>query len=252
MSEATSHKWTASDGTELSYRQMGEGHPVILLHGLFSSAYVNWIKFGTAAKVAARGFRVIMPDHRAHGDSAAPGDIVAYPRGILARDLNELIAHLGLTSFDLGGFSLGSRTIVQAVGEGLKPRRAVLSGMGLQGLDQWERRQQFYIDAIDKYDVATRGDPHWMSIQFMKTMKVDRDATRHVLGSFAAVDRVWLSQFTMPTLVLIGTEDNDNGSARDLAHLLPDPTYAEVPGNHMNCITKPEFGERLAEFIGRP
>lgn len=250
MSEATTHQWTASDGTALVYRQMGEGRPVILLHGLFSSAEVNWIKFGTAAKVADRGFRVIMPDHRAHGDSAAPSDAAAYPRGILARDLNELIAHLGLSEFDLGGFSLGARTIVQAVGEGLKPRRAILSGMGLQGLDHWQRRQQFYIDAIDKFDEAQRGDPHWMSIQFMKTMKVDRVATRHVLGSFAAVDRAWLSRFTMPTLVLIGTEDDDNGSARELADLLSDPTYAEVPGNHMNCITKPEFGERLAAFLG--
>lgn len=252
MSDVSIHRRTSSDGTDLVYREMGEGFPVILLHGLFSSAEVNWIKFGTAAKIAARGFRVIMPDHRAHGSSAAPADASAYPSAILARDLNELIAHLQLTEFDLGGFSLGARTIIQAVGEGLKPRRAAIAGMGLQGLDHWQRRQQFYVDAIDKYDEATRGDPHWMSIQFMKTMKVDRVATRHVLGSFAAVDRAWLGQFTMPTLVLIGTEDDDNGSARDLADLLPDPTYAEVPGNHMNCITKPEFGERLSEFLARP
>lgn len=252
MSDVTIHHWTASDGVDLAYREMGEGFPVILLHGLFSSAEVNWIKFGTAAKIAAKGFRVIMPDHRAHGDSAGPQDGAHYPHGILARDLNELIAHLGLSEFDLGGFSLGARTIIQAVGEGLKPRRAAIAGMGLQGLDQWQRRQQFYIDAIDLFDKVSRGDPHWMSIQFMKTMKVDRVATRHVLGSFANVDREWLDQFTMPTLVLIGTEDNDNGSARELADLLPDPTYAEVPGNHMNCITKPEFGERLADFVGRP
>ena len=249
MSDVTNHRWTASDGVDLSYKELGEGHSVILLHGLFSSAEVNWIKFGTAAKIAANGFRVIMPDHRAHGDSSAPTVASAYPGGILARDLNELIAHLDLDAFDLGGFSLGARTIVQAVGEGLKPRRAALSGMGLQGLDRWQSRQQFYIDAIDKFDEATRGDPHWMSIQFMKTMKVDRQATRHVLGSFAAVDRAWLSQFTMPTLVLIGTEDGDNGSAEELAALLPDPTYAEVPGNHMNCITKPEFGDLLAAFF---
>lgn len=253
MSETTTHQWAASDGTGLAYREMGEGpRTIILLHGLFSSAEVNWIKFGTAAKVAAEGFRVIMPDHRAHGDSASPNDVDAYPYGILARDLNELIAHLALDEFDLGGFSLGARTIIQAVGEGLKPRRAVIAGMGLQGLDYWQRRQQFYIDAIDLFDKVQRGDPHWMSIQFMKTMKVDRIATRHLLGSFADVDRAWLDQFTMPTLVLIGTEDNDNGSAKELADLLPDPTYAEVPGNHMNCITKPEFGERLAQFVAQP
>jgi hypothetical protein len=34
----------------------GAGRTVILLHGLFSSAQVNWIKFGTAAQLAAAGF----------------------------------------------------------------------------------------------------------------------------------------------------------------------------------------------------
>ena len=45
----------ARDGVRLAWREMGEGAPIILLHGLFSSAEVNWIKFGTAARVAAEG-----------------------------------------------------------------------------------------------------------------------------------------------------------------------------------------------------
>ena len=77
-----------------------------------------------------------MPDLRAHGISGKPHEPDAYPHGILGRDLEELIAHLGLDDFDLGGFSLGARTTVQAVGEGVKPRRAVLAGMGLEGLDR--------------------------------------------------------------------------------------------------------------------
>ena len=32
---------------------------------------------------------------------------------------------------------------------------------------------------------------------------------------------------------------DDNGSAADLAALLPDATYVEVPGNHMSAVTKP-------------
>ena len=83
------------------------------------------------------GFRVIMPDLRAHGLSGKPHDAASIIRsGILVRDLDELIAHLGLDEFDLGGFSLGARTIVEAVGEGLRPRRAILAGMGLEGLTE--------------------------------------------------------------------------------------------------------------------
>ena len=83
---------------------------MVLLHGLFSNADTNWIRFGHAAEIAARGFRVIMPDLRAHGDSAAPHDEASYPPDVLARDGLELIAHLGLTDYDLGGYSLGART----------------------------------------------------------------------------------------------------------------------------------------------
>jgi pimeloyl-ACP methyl ester carboxylesterase len=249
MAEIAVHHWTSSDGVELAWHETGDGRPVILLHGLFSDARMNWINFGHAERIAAAEFRVIMPDLRAHGASGKPHDPAKYPKGILARDLDELIAHLGLTEFDLVGFSLGARTVVQAVGEGLKPRKAVLAGMGLQGLLNWDRRQRFFIDAIDRFDTARRGDPHWLAIQFMRTMKVDREAARLVLQTFGDAPLEWLAAFTMPTLVLIGSEDEDNGSARELATALPIASYAETPGTHMSSVTKPELGEAIAQFL---
>ena len=249
MAEAALHRFTASDGVELAFRETGEGRPVLLLHGLFSSAEMNWIKFGHAASIASEGFRVIMPDLRAHGDSGKPRDAANYPPGILARDARELVAHLGLDDFDLGGFSLGARTIVEAVGTGMKPGKAVLAGMGLQGLEGWARRKQFFLDAIDQYDTAARGNPHWLAIQFMKTMQVDREAAALLLDSFADCEDGWLGAFAMPTLVVIGSEDDDNGSGRDLAAALPQATFEQVPGTHMSSVTRPELGEAIARFL---
>jgi len=245
----TLHYWTASDGAELAWHEEGEGRAVILLHGLFSDAQMNWINFGHVVRIAAAGFRVIMPDLRAHGLSAKPHEAEAYPPGILVRDLNDLIAHLALADFDLGGFSLGARTVVQAIGEGLRPRRAILAGMGLRGLQNWDRRQQFFRDAIANFDTASRGDPHWLAIQFMKTMKVDREAALMVLASFGGIKPEWLDAFTMPTLVVCGSEDEDNGSAAELAKALPDARFAEVPGTHMSSVTKPELGVEIARFL---
>jgi len=249
MSEAQVHRWTASDGVELAYHELGEGRPVVLLHGLFSDANVNWIKFGQAQRIAARGFRVIMPDLRAHGLSGRPHEPEHYPRGILAQDLRDLISELGLTEFDLGGFSLGARTTVEGIGEGLKPRRAILGGAGLEGLQHWERRKTFFLDAIEQFDSVSRGDPHWLSIQFMKSQKVDRIAAGLLLESFADAFMDWLKAFTMPTLVVCGAEDDDNGSAEELAAALPRAIFREVPGTHMSSVTKPEFGETIAEFL---
>ena len=249
MAEPTLHFWIASDGVKLAYHEVGEGRPVILLHGLFSDAQMNWIKFGHAERIAAEGFRVIMPDLRAHGRSEAPHDPEHYPRGILARDLSELVATLGLTDFDLGGFSLGARTTVEGVGEGLKPRRAILGGAGLEGLRNWERRKNFFVEAIAMFDTVERGDPHWLSIQFMKSQKVDRIAAGHLLESFEDAFMHWLESFTMPTLVVCGAEDDDNGSAEELAAALPDAQFREVPGTHMSSVTKKEFGEAIAGFL---
>jgi len=249
VNEASTHFWNASDGIRLAYHELGAGRTVILLHGLFSDAHMNWIKFGHAARIASRGFRVIMPDLRAHGLSGRPHEPEYYPRGILARDLRELVAHLGLGDFDLGGFSLGARTSVEGVGEGLRPRRAILGGAGLEGLRHWERRKHFFLEAIELFDSVPRGDPHWLSVQFMKSQKIDRVAAALLLESFADTFLDWLKAFTMPTLVVCGDEDDDNGSAEELAAALPDAIFREVPGTHMSSVTKPQFGEAIADFL---
>jgi pimeloyl-ACP methyl ester carboxylesterase len=249
MTYAARHNWTASDGVELAWHEVGEGRAVILLHGLFSDANMNWIKFGHAERIARDGFRVIMPDLRAHGLSGKPHGPEHYPKGILARDVRELVAHLGLSDFDLGGFSLGARTTVEAVGEGQKPRKAILGGSGLEGLQNWKRRKTFFLEAIAMFDTAQRGDPQWLSIQFMKSQKVDRVAAALLLESFEDTFMDWLKAFTMPALVVCGSEDHDNGSAEELAAALPNATFREVPGTHMSSVTKPEFGEEIARFL---
>jgi pimeloyl-ACP methyl ester carboxylesterase len=249
MSDAQVHYWNASDGVRLAYHELGQGSPVVVLHGLFSDANMNWIKFGHAARIAAEGFRVIMPDLRAHGLSGRPHEPEHYPQGILARDLRELVGHLGLADFDLGGFSLGSRTTVEGVGEGLRPRRAILGGAGLEGLRHWERRKHFFLDAIEQFDRVERGDPHWLSIQFMKSQKVDRVAAALLLHSFRDAFMEWLEAFTMPTLVVCGSEDEDNGSAEQLAAAMPAAIFREVPGTHMSSVTKPQLGEAIATFL---
>jgi pimeloyl-ACP methyl ester carboxylesterase len=240
------------DGTPIAVHSEGEGRPVILLHGLFSSAHMNWIKWGHAGRLAAAGFRAIMPDFRVHGDSAAPQDAAAYPPGVLVRDVAELIDHLGLAEgeYDLVGFSLGARTAVHGCATGVfAPRRLVLAGMGVSGLADWKRRAGFFTRVIDEFDTITRDDPAWLSRQFLKSQGVDRVAAKLLLGAFEDLDLAGLANITCPTLVICGERDTDNGSARDLAALLPDATYEEVPGGHLDSATKPELGDGIVRFL---
>ncbi len=223
---------------------------MILLHGLFSSAQVNWVKYGTAARLAEAGFECLMPDLRAHGQSAAPQDPAAYPRDVLARDLEALVAHLGLTDYDLVGFSLGARTATRGVLAGLAPRRLVLAGMGLEGLAGWSRRRDFFLDVLDRFGTIPRGDPAYFAQAFLKTMALDHDALRLLLGTNADTDPAELAALTMPTLVLCGAEDTDNGNPDRLVDALPHARRAVIPGGHMSCVTEPAMGLALADFLG--
>ena len=193
-----------------------------------------------------------MPDLRAHGASAAPHDPADYPPDVLVRDLEALIAHLGLTDYDLVGFSLGSRTSARGVLAGLKPKRLVLAGMGLEGLAGWQKRNAFFRDVIDRFGTIRPGDPAYFSQQFMKTMRTDPVATRLLLGTMEDTQPQVLTAITMPTLVLCGAEDDDNGSADRLAEALPHATRATIPGTHMSSVTKPDLGAALVEFLASP
>jgi pimeloyl-ACP methyl ester carboxylesterase len=239
------------DGAALAVHRLGEGRPLLLFHGLFSSAEMNWIKFGHAALLAEAGFACIMPDWRAHGQSAAPHDPAAYPPDVLVRDALALVAALGLEEgqYDLAGFSMGARTAAAGVIAGLRPRRLVLAGMGLESLDNWHARAAFFIDAIDRADSVKHGDPAFLSVAFMKSMKIDRVAARLLLQAGVEIERAALARIALPTLVLCGEDDNDNGSPAGLADALPNARLQMIPGNHMGSVTKVDLGLAIREFF---
>ena len=245
----TSETYEGFGGAKLALHRVGAGRPLLLLHGLFSSAEMNWIKWGHAALLADAGFEVLMPDLRAHGASAAPHDPATYPLDVLARDLAALVLHLGLSDYDLCGFSLGARTSVRGVIGGLAPARLVLGGMGLEGLAGWTGRQDFFLDAIDRFDTVKPGDPAYFAVQFMKSMKVDRIAARLLLGTMTDTAPGDLRAITMPTLVVCGDQDRDNGSPDALVAALPDARLAVIPGTHMSCVTKPDLGKAIRDFL---
>jgi pimeloyl-ACP methyl ester carboxylesterase len=246
--------FTSFDGTRLAVHREGSGRPVVLLHGLFSSAHMNWIKWGHAALLAEAGFEAIMLDFRVHGDSEAPQDASAYPPGVLVRDAAALVEHCGLEDeeYDLVGFSLGARTALHAVGNGfLRPRKLIACGMGLEGLAEWERRAAHFKRVIDEFDTIKPGSPLYVARTFLKSQGVDRVAARLLLDGMGDFDLAALGNITMPTAVICGDEDEDNGSALALVDALPAAEYFEVPGTHLNSVIKPDLGQAIVGFLQR-
>lgn len=252
MSDHTTGHFASFDGTKLALHRLGQGRPVLLLHGLFSSAHMNWLKWGHASRLAEAGFEAIMLDFRVHGESESPQDPDSYPEGVLVRDVAALAEHLSLEEgeFDLVGFSLGARTALHVAARGvLSPRRMVVAGMGVTGLTGWQQRAAFFKRVIDEFDTIERGDPAWQSRQFLKSQGVDRVAARLLLDAMGDLELEALDNIACPALVVCGVEDRDNGSASHLAQLLPEAAYEEIPGGHLDSATRPELGEKIVRFL---
>lgn len=243
------YRFASFDGADLVWREMGQGRPVVLLHGLFSDAQTNWIRYGHANTLVNNYFRVIMPDLRAHGSSAKQHDPAAYPRDVLVEDGLALIEHLGLTDYDLGGYSLGARTVVRMLVRGASPRRVVVSGMGFSGLTDTAPRTNHFKHILDNLGSFAKFTPEWNAESFLKTTRGDSVALRLLLDTFVDTSPDSIAAISQPTLVLSGQDDSDNGSVEQLADLLPDATLVRTPGGHMSAVTKPELGNAIAAFL---
>jgi pimeloyl-ACP methyl ester carboxylesterase len=241
-----------ADGARLAYRELGGGRPLVLLHGFVSTATVNWIRFGHAEALAARGHRVVMPDLRGHGDSAAPHDASAYPPDVLADDGLALIEQLALTDYDLGGYSLGARTTIRMLARGASPRRAIVAGMGLDGVVDAAAGAGHFRRVFANPGTFERGSPEWMTDAFLHQVGGDPVALLHVLDASVGTPVADLARIETPTLVAVGAEDGARSSAEALAAALPNGRFVELEGTHMGVVTKPALADAIAAFLDEP
>ena len=87
---------------KLHYREMGEGQPMVILHGLFGFSD-NW---QTHAKKLAEYYRIILVDLRNHGHSEWTEE---FSYSLMAEDIKELCDDLGLNRIILLGHSMGGK-----------------------------------------------------------------------------------------------------------------------------------------------
>ncbi|MDR3673209.1 MAG: alpha/beta fold hydrolase, partial [Holophaga sp.] len=203
----------------LVFRETGAGRPLLLIHGYFSTATTNWVRFGHAALLAARGHRVIMPDLRGHGQSARPHEAAAYPPDVLVDDGFALIEQLGLADYDLGGYSLGGRVVIRMLARGALPGRAIAAGVGLEDILHTAGQGAHFRHILTHLGTFQPGSGEWEAEAFLKTVGGDPLALLQVLETFVDTPREALAGIATPTLVLAGIDDQRSTEA--LAAALP-------------------------------
>jgi pimeloyl-ACP methyl ester carboxylesterase len=248
MTGLTTGTFAADDGVALTYHQLGTGRPVVLLHGYMTPAVPIWVDTGIAEQLAADGRHVIMPDLRGHGASV-PRDIDAYPADALTSDALALIAHLGLTDYDLGGYSLGGRVVARALTLGATPRRAFIGGTGLEPIVHAAGRGENYRRILSNPGTFSPGTYEAELDGYVKQLAADPAALVSVLDTFVDTPRDALAQVTVPALVIAGDQDTGRGSVKDLAAVLPGGRLRIVPGDHYSALSSPELAEAVAEFL---
>src|SRR4051812_31507246 len=104
-------KTTGSPATEIYYQDLGEGQPVVLIHG-WPLSHRMW-ESQIAALVDA-GYRVVAYDRRGFGESGRPAG--GYDYDTFASDLDDLMTHLDLRDAVLVGFSMGGGEVARYIG----------------------------------------------------------------------------------------------------------------------------------------
>lgn len=94
-----------NDGVDIHYEVIGNGPPVLLLHGFPDSGRL-WRHQVPALTDA--GFRVIVPDMRGYGSSAKPTDVDAYNILHLVSDAGAVLTDAGVMSSHVVGHDWGA------------------------------------------------------------------------------------------------------------------------------------------------
>jgi pimeloyl-ACP methyl ester carboxylesterase len=262
-------------GSRLAGETEGEGHPLVLVHGL--TATRRYVVHGSRF-LARSGFRTIAYDARGHGESEpAPGG-AGYVYEELAADLAAVLdAQVGERPCVLAGHSMGAHTLT-ALALANPERLAgivVISPATLgdppseEALAHWDQ----LADGLERGGVEgfiaayDRGlDPAWRSTLLRITrqrLSLHRDpravaqALREVPRSspFATLDE--LEFLDLPALVVASRDEADPGHPSAVAEAwatrLPRATLvSESPGESPLAWQGGRLSREIAAFCDRP
>ncbi len=237
------------DGTQIHYEVRGEGTSVVLLHGFIVDGR-SWEGTPVYHQLLRAGFKVVTLDLRGNGRSDRPHDLAAYEHDAEARDVMGLTRALGLDRYAVVGYSRGSIIASRLLLLDDRVERGVLGGMGADFADpRWPRRQRFY--------QALRGEPvaglENLSA-YLETLGAgaDRQALALLQKAQPTTSPAELACVERPVLVISGDADFDNGSAAELARLLPQSSHRTVPGDHASTMRSDAFAGAVVAYLTAP
>jgi pimeloyl-ACP methyl ester carboxylesterase len=222
-----------SKGVKIHYTVEGQGEPVVLIHGAFSSADLNWRLPGTITALAAH-YQVIALDVRGHGHSDKPAREEDY--GVeMAEDVIRLLDHLKIKTVHIVGYSMGGMIAMKMVTQ--HPDRArslTLGGMGW--FREGSRLQEFW-ERIPERERGRGSTPSVCLRSFGKLAVSERE----------------LKAVSVPVSILIGDRD----PCRRMYVAPVQQVRADWPvtliddAGHVTCVVKKQFRDELERALAQ-
>jgi pimeloyl-ACP methyl ester carboxylesterase len=244
---------TAADGMRLAYDSVGEGPPVMLVHGFAASRVQNWKEPGWYETLTGAGYRVIAMDCRGHGDSDKPHDPARYSHDVMARDVAIVMRAAGATPAHLMGYSMGGYISIHVLME--QPeivRRVVIGGVGGTYLKGACGSRESIADALLEPDESRIVNP---IAKTFRAFASQPGKDLHALAACMRGDRKMfsaaeLSHSTRPVLVVCGENDVLTGPPHALAAAFAEGRAVTVPRrDHMTAVGDKIFKNAALAFL---
>jgi pimeloyl-ACP methyl ester carboxylesterase len=233
------------DDTKIYYEVVGKGYPVMLVHGFITNSE-SWKRTELYSDLGAAGYKVIIVDLRGNGRSGKPHNPEAYENDAEAMDLMVLADKIGVTKYSVIGYSRGAIIASRLLVLNKRVSSAVLGGMGSDFTNpEWPRRLMFY--------KALSGEPVPELEGLVRRVKddptLDQLALAYMQKGQPSTSRNEFNKVKKPVLVICGDKDEDNGSSKELAALIPKSTYKRVPGVHNDTARSKDFSTEVLAFL---
>jgi pimeloyl-ACP methyl ester carboxylesterase len=253
---------TAKDGVRLAWERVGEGDPVLLIHGFGSSRVQNWKAPGWYDTLTSAGYSVVAVDCRGHGESDKPHTLPGYRHDEMADDVLAVMDAAGITATHVIGYSMGGLIGIHVLMR--YPERVTRLVIGGVGESYFEppsssrdrvadpRVRNEIVEALLADDPATITNATARGFRaFADQPGKDRLALAACMRAPPAnLPREALARSMRPVLVVCGEKDELTGGPDGLAAAFENGSAVTVPNrDHMTTVGDKVFKAAVLEFL---
>ncbi|HET7855603.1 MAG TPA: alpha/beta hydrolase [Gaiellaceae bacterium] len=242
-----------SGGVPIHFEVIGEGQPIVLVHGFSSSFDRDWRRSGWVDFLVGEGLQVIGLDCRGHGSSGKPHSPESYGGNRIPDDVLAVMDAAGVERAHIMGYSMGALVTLNLLSRHAERfSTAVVGGAGLPRPAFDPQGRAALAETLEAADPATIGD--LPALRFRQSVE-RRGNDLPALAAFqrserTQADQAALRRLDLPLLVVVGEKDEVLPSARQLVAAVAGAELVTLAGeDHQGALAAPAYKQAVGRFL---